>query len=216
VCTLLQYTLSSFRESLLSYSNAFDSVTIGGVKKCHCGVSVQIGVFGYLTLLVIRPSLFFFMFFMFCLVIRPFWRRLPMPLPLLPLFMQLPPLPLRLLSLAPRNWLFLTLLFLDLAMTTSLLFSKPHRSPPPRCLGPLHSSGYSTRVHPICTMPLTRSLGSLPGCFGGSIRCPSLPTLATLDSFRHVANLLVSACHPHNLKCSISPPVVIMQDDNSF
>jgi hypothetical protein len=161
-------------------------------------------------------AFFFFMFFMFCLVVQPFWQQLPMPLPLLPLFMQLPPLPLRLLSLALRNWLFLTLLFLDLAMTMSLLFSKPHRSPPPRCLGPLHSSGYSTRVHPICTMPLTRSLGSLPGCFGGSVRSPSLPTLATLDSFRHVANLLVLACHPHNLKCSISPPVVVMRDDNSF
>jgi hypothetical protein len=120
VCTPLQYTPSSFRESLLSYSNTFDLVTIGGVEMCHCGVGVQIGIFGYLMLLVIRPSLFF-MFFMFCLVVRPFWLRLPMPLPLLPLFMQLPPLPLRLLSLAPWNWLFLTLLFLDLAMTTSLL-----------------------------------------------------------------------------------------------
>jgi hypothetical protein len=62
VCMPLQYTPSSFRESLLSYSNAFNSVTIGGVEKCHCGVGVQIGIFGYLTLLVIQPSLFFHVF----------------------------------------------------------------------------------------------------------------------------------------------------------
>jgi hypothetical protein len=55
------YTASSFRESLLSCYNAFILVTVGGVKKCHCGVGVQIGVFGHLTLLVIQrdPSRFF-------------------------------------------------------------------------------------------------------------------------------------------------------------
>jgi hypothetical protein len=86
VCTPLQYTPSSFRESLLSYSNAFNSVTIGGVEKCHCGVGVQIGVFGYLTLLVIRPSLFFHVFHVLLgrttvLVATPSLHAAPSPSP---------------------------------------------------------------------------------------------------------------------------------------